>query len=237
MGKAARVACCLLFSWLPASVAGVWSHRYDLLSFYDYRIALPNETLNVSTPRSCRAHCVQDIGCSASSVTPSDKRGEFECRISRVPEAHRTISPHADSVAFVKERKPKLYFWSNGTALIPSGFTDLCSSNGGKFGIIFTIQDIEYIKNNIMAEVNDTLGFFIPLVGKKVNGTASQVHWLEVEHGVDDTYHPLNLFFSDLSNNNAELCHKITPANGLTLRRFNCGAGLKKKLLCYKYKD
>ncbi|XP_047736207.1 uncharacterized protein LOC108679331 [Hyalella azteca] len=237
MGAAEVVAWCLLVSWLPASVVGVWSHRYDLLSFYGYWIAHPNETSLVYSPRSCRALCVLDEGCSASSASPSDKRGEFECRVSHVAEAHRTIFPHADSVAFIKERKPKLFFWSDGKDFTPSGFSNLCSSKGGKLGIISTIQDIEYIKNNIMAEVDDQYGFFIPLVGKKVNGTASQVRWLEVEHGVDDTYHPLNLFFSDSSSDNGLVCHKISSRNGLTLRRINCGIGSREKLLCYKYQD
>ncbi|XP_018013333.1 uncharacterized protein LOC108670375 [Hyalella azteca] len=236
MGTAEVVAWCLLVSWLPASVVGVWSHRYDLLSYYDYRIAYPNETSPVSSPRSCRTLCVFDEGCSASSATPSDKRGEFECRVSRVAEAHRTISPHSDSVAFIKERKPKLFFWSDNKDFTPSGFSDLCSSKGGKLGIISTIQDIEYIKKNIMAEVDDQGGFFIPLVGKKVNGTAYRVRWLDVEHGVD-TYHPLNLFFSDSSSFNGQICHKISPQNGLTLRRLDCGSGSKQKLLCYKYQD
>ncbi|XP_047736045.1 uncharacterized protein LOC125177747 [Hyalella azteca] len=212
--------------------------RYDIIFYPDYRIPYNKtyETFIASILSECRRRCVDDPECTGWTELPLNKGKLMNCTLTRYPQPGTILQWAGDGPeTYFKERKPKKYFYSTHAGYgSHENFATLCAQDSRLPGLVHTLQDYEYIKDNLMTQGTADAanpGLFLPLISffdtnktRKSNAwTGTGLHVLE--------NHVLHRYFVESFH---DTCNIITPTSGLTLQEYPCNT-TELHVLCYQY--
>ncbi|XP_047740576.1 uncharacterized protein LOC125179212 [Hyalella azteca] len=227
----------ILMSVFGVTLAAAAMARYDIIFYPYFKIPFDyaNESFVASCLSECRRRCVDDPECTGWTEWPSDKGNLINCTLTRYPQPG-TILQWAGygPETYFKERKPKKYFLSSDAGYgTHDNFTTLCGKDAGLPGLVHTLQDYEYIRDNVIKGPATAAnpGGFLPLISFfGWNYTWKSNAWTGTWMNVDDR-HVLRRFFVPSFY---DTCSIITPTNGLTLQEYPCNK-TKLHVLCYQY--
>ncbi|XP_018007584.1 uncharacterized protein LOC108665350 [Hyalella azteca] len=224
----------IFMSVFGATITAAALARYDIVFYPSFKITPTKvyKTFNVSSLSECRRRCVDDPECTGWTEWPTRKSNLDNCQHTRDSQPGTTLVSGYGMETYFKEKKPKKYFWSSDVGYgSDKNFTTLCAQDNGQPGLVHTLQEYEYIRDNLMSAVTEWSGRFIPLMSYLYsNNTRKSNKWTGTQLQVDGN-HVLHRHYDPSFD---DLCNTITPTNDLTLKEYSC-TETKLNVLCYTY--